>query len=198
MLSQASTSTSTSASASALLDRKIEECTADLTASVNKQLLSIGKDNAATIVKYTEVMRTEVNTSNHYRRDLILLLCRFSKYLSDRPFKEISRENIVNFLDSLRKTETKDPMHKWIGTYNLFLIHLTRFFKWLYSPDLEPDKRPKPSVFENIPKLKRKETSIYKPSDLWTQKDDLLFLKSIHDFVQNVEWFLVTTPMRKH
>jgi hypothetical protein len=52
-----------------------------------------------------------------------------------------------------------------------------RFFKWLYSPDIEPDKRSKPAVIENIPKLKRKEKSIYKPSDLWTQQDDLLFLK---------------------
>jgi integrase len=32
-------------------------------------------------------------------------------------------------------------------------------------------------VTENISKLKRKETSTYKPSDLWTQQDDLLFLK---------------------
>ena len=30
---------------------------------------------------------------------------------------------------------------------------------------------------DNIPKLKRKEISIYKPSDLWTPQDDLLFLK---------------------
>ena len=52
-----------------------------------------------------------------------------------------------------------------------------RFFKWLYNPDIEPDKRPKPAVIENIPQLKRKEKSIYKPSDLWTQQDDLLFLK---------------------
>jgi integrase/recombinase XerD len=29
---------------------------------------------------------------------------------------------------------------------------------------------------ENIPKLRRKETSIYKPSDLWSPQDDLLFL----------------------
>jgi integrase len=29
----------------------------------------------------------------------------------------------------------------------------------------------------DIPKLKRKEVSSYKPSDLWTQEDDLLFLK---------------------
>jgi integrase len=32
-------------------------------------------------------------------------------------------------------------------------------------------------VVENIAQLKRKEKSIYKPSDLWTQQDDLLFLK---------------------
>jgi integrase len=68
-------------------------------------------------------------------------------------------------------------MHKWIGTYNIYRIYLLRFFKWLYYPDIEPSKRPKPSVIENIAQLKRKEKSIYKPSDLWTQQDDLLFLK---------------------
>jgi len=38
-------------------------------------------------------------------------------------------------------------------------------------------KRPKPEVIENIPKLRRKEQSIYKPTDLWTAEDYLLFLK---------------------
>jgi integrase len=32
-------------------------------------------------------------------------------------------------------------------------------------------------VTENIHRLKRKEISIYKPSDMWTAQDDLLFLK---------------------
>ena len=41
---------------------------------------------------------------------------------------------------------------------------------------LEQDKRAKPAVIVNIPRLKRKEKSIYKPSDLWTPEDDLLFL----------------------
>ena len=52
-----------------------------------------------------------------------------------------------------------------------------RFFKWLYYPDVEQKKRAKPSIIENIPKLKRKEKSIYKPTDLWTPQDDSLFLK---------------------
>jgi len=52
-----------------------------------------------------------------------------------------------------------------------------RFFKWLYSPEIEQKKRPKPSIIENIPQLKRKEISIYKPTDLWTPEDDSLFLR---------------------
>ncbi|MGA9150477.1 MAG: hypothetical protein WBZ36_07860 [Candidatus Nitrosopolaris sp.] len=68
-------------------------------------------------------------------------------------------------------------MHKWIGTYNIYRIYLLRFFKWLYYPDREPKKRSKPSVIENIPQLKRKEQSIYKPTDMWTAMEDALFLK---------------------
>jgi site-specific recombinase XerD len=122
-------------------------------------------------------MKNEVNLSDNYRKDLIEALSRFSKYNDNKPFKDLTRNNTIAFLESLRKTETQDPMHKWIGTYNLFRSHLLKFFKWLYSPDIEPSKRPKPSVVENIAQLKRKEKSIYKPSDLWTQQDDMLFLK---------------------
>ena len=76
-------------------------------------------------------------------------------------------EDVLAFLDSFRKPEESDRLHKWIGTYNLYKTHLMRFFKWLYYHDIEPSKRPRLPIIENIPKLKRKETSIYKPTDLW-------------------------------
>jgi integrase len=59
----------------------------------------------------------------------------------------------------------------------LYKALLVTFFKWLYYPDLEPSKLLKPNVVDNIPQLKRKEQSAYRPSDLWTLEDDLLFLK---------------------
>ena len=31
-----------------------------------------------------------------------------------------------------------------------------RFFKWLYNPDIEANKRPKPAAIENIPQLIRR------------------------------------------
>jgi len=89
----------------------------------------------------------------------------------------MNRQDVLSFLDSFRKPENSDPLHKWIGTYNQYTVLLIKFFKWLYYPDTEPHKRVKPPVVENIFQLRRKEQSIYKPSDLWTREDDLLFLK---------------------
>jgi hypothetical protein len=165
--------TSTATSQSPLVDRRIDETTAGLAASFAKQLHSISEYNATIIIKYIATMKSEVNLADHYRRDLIVMLCRFIKYNDEKTFKDLSRSDILRFLDCFRKTEAQDPLHKWIGTYNIYRIHLLRFFKWLYYPDTEPDKRPKPSLIDNIPKLRRKETSVYKPSDLWTQQDDL-------------------------
>ena len=169
--------TTTAINSSPLLDRKIEETVAGLQRSNGNKLRSISENNAVSIIEYVTAMKSEVNISDNYRRDIIEFLTSFSKYNDNKSFKTLTRPDVIAFLDSYRKTEVQDPMHKWIGTYNLLRTHLLKFFKWLYYPDVEPSKRPKPSVIENIPQLKRKEKSIYKPSDLWTQQDDLLFLK---------------------
>jgi integrase/recombinase XerD len=165
---------------SPLLDQKIDEITAGLPASYGNNLcLLSNQQNIPVIIEYIQAMKTETNLSDHYRKDTIDALTRFSKY-SNKSFKDISRNDVIAFLDSFRKTETADPLHRWIGTYNQYRMQIFRFFKWLCSPNLEQDKRPKPSIIENIPLLKRKEVSTYKPSDLWASQDDLLFLKYCH------------------
>jgi hypothetical protein len=119
-----------------------------------KRVLPACKDNALAICDYISSLRSEINPSYSYRRDIIILLCSLSIFFKNtKPFKEITREDLISFLDSYRKAENVDPLHKWIGTYNLYRMHLMRFFKWLYYPDIEQNKRPKPSVIENIPQL---------------------------------------------
>jgi len=164
---------------SPILDRQIDEITAGISPSSTyaKMLRAIPyNDNIKTIVDYLISTRIEINFSSNYRKDIIEALSKFSRH-NNKKFKDIVRNDIIVFLDGFRKTETQDPMHKWIGSYNTYRVHIIRFFKWLYYPDVEPAKRPKPPILENIPVLRRREKSIYKPSDLWTQKDDLLFLK---------------------
>lgn len=116
-------------------------------------------------------LNAEVNPSVNYRKDIMKCLTRFCHYKQfllssslkkQTNLKQLDRNDVLAFLDSLRKS---DPLHRWIGTYNLYRVHLIRFFKWLYCLDIEPDERPKPPVAENIQQLKRKERSIYKPTD---------------------------------
>jgi integrase/recombinase XerD len=163
-------------------DRKIEAAIVGLPREYSKLLNNISNNNALIIANYIISMKTEINLSDNYRNDLIKVLSKLAMFCccssnnNKLSFDRLGREDIVAFLNSFRKPEASDPLHKWIGTYNIYRIHLMRFFKWLYYPDIESDKRPKPEVIENIPQLKRKETSIYKPTDLWTASDDLLFL----------------------
>src|SRR6266487_4417856 len=142
-----------------------------------KKVLPGSKENVLIICDYISSLKSEINPSNSYRKDTIILLCKFSYFLKNKTFKRVTRNDVLSYLDSFRKIETVDSLHKWIGTYNLYRIGLMRFFKWLYYPDIEQAKRPKPPSIENIPRLKRKEKSIYKPTDLWIPEDDLLFLK---------------------
>ena len=133
--------------------------------------------NTDTINRYLEAMQIEVNSSPNYKDLNFVILTNLSRYLSKIPFEKMKRDDVISYLNSVRKTDEQDPMHRWIGTYNLYLTCITRFFRWLSYPDSSPKNRPKPKVVENIPQLKRKEISIYKPTDLWSAKDDLLFLK---------------------
>jgi integrase/recombinase XerD len=135
----------------------------------------IQADNQRTIENYLEARKVETNLSKGFQTVTSYTLRSLSRS-ANKNFKDITREDIVFFLNSLRKSETEDPTHKWIGTYNLYLIITSTFFKWLYYPTTEPKERPKPDVLQNLKRLKRKEKSTYKPSDMWTQEDDLSFL----------------------
>jgi integrase len=106
-------------------------------------------------------MNREINPSKDYLRITKLVLSKIDVMTA-------TEEDIGAYLDTLKKSEYDDPLHKWIGTYNAYILVLKRFFKWFTK---------NPHSLAGIKRLKRKETSTYSPSDLWTQQDDLLFLK---------------------
>ena len=68
-------------------------------------------------------MNTESNPSIGYRTQLILWLCELCKFVNDKEFKRITREDLIQYMDKFRKPESVDPLHEWVGTYNLFLIY---------------------------------------------------------------------------
>jgi integrase len=162
-----------------LLDSKIDLITEGLDPQYANRLKGFSStDDIRTIVDFILSMKTETNLSDSHKISYINCLCSLSKFHGKiKTLREMSRDDVLHFLDSFRKSENADSLHKWIGTYNLYRALLIYFFKWLYFSALEPAKRPKPPVIENIPQLKRKEQSIYKPSHIWSSEDDALFLK---------------------
>ena len=149
----------------------------DLTYYFKELIVKTGESNSSTIVEFLLAIKIENNISKYTKINYIVSISFFSTFHKNKAFNEMTRSDILSFLDSFRKPEVADPLHGWIGTYNNHRVHLIRFFRWLYYPGLEQKKRPKPACVENIPQLVRREKSIYKPTDLWTLGDDLLFLK---------------------
>ena len=59
------------------LDRQIEEITADMSKVCGKNLRTLPLENLKMVVNYIMALKTEVNLSAHYRKDIINLLTKF-------------------------------------------------------------------------------------------------------------------------
>ncbi len=78
---------------------------------------------------------TSIDTSENYQNGLLKVLIRYAEHLGPKvTFYEIqNKEQILNYLDSKRKTEKEDPDKKWITTWNDYPWRLKYFFRWLYN-----------------------------------------------------------------
>jgi site-specific recombinase XerD len=72
-----------------------------------------------------------------------------------KDLDKMNRNDIISFLDSYRKPESVDPLHRWINTYNIRLTAVSKFFKWLYSSKFDPTTIP--PIISGIKRLNRKE-----------------------------------------
>jgi hypothetical protein len=99
-----------------LFEQRIELITAGLDRQYSKRLFKLAiRENSQAIIDFLSCLKTEVNNSDHHKRSIIMVLTTLSKFCN-KPFREMTREDIVLFLDSIRKPEASDPLHKWIGT----------------------------------------------------------------------------------
>ncbi len=143
-----------------------------------KRMAEKSADNVKVICEYVIAEQNAINIKESTKEGKIKCLVRFSTYLNHTPFHRISKQDVLDYLTSLKKPESKDPQHKSIGTYNGRQMILLKFFRWLYNPN-ESDFRMRstPECMRGVKRLPRMEKSAYKPSDLWTEEEHEIFLK---------------------
>jgi integrase len=146
------------------------------------EVVNANKLNGKIIHDYIVAEEAEINIQESTKGDKIKKLCLLSKFFHHKKcFSEMTKADILSYLNSLRKPDVDDPTHRSIGTYNGRQMVFMKFFRWLYNPD-EPDhrKRVTPPCMVGVKGLPRREKSPYKPQDIWTADDHAIFLKYCH------------------
>jgi integrase len=160
-----------------LIDR-ITQCSKPYFNKALRRLASTNPENCLTICKYILSEMTEMNIKQSTKEGKIKVLIWLSTSLPQISFGIMTKQDLLSYLDALRRPLSEDPNQKWIGSYNSRQMILNKFFRWLYNPD-EPDskRRVTPPCMRGLKKLPRQEKSPYKPSDLWDSREHSIFLK---------------------
>jgi hypothetical protein len=111
----------------------------------------ISSSNANTICDYVLAMKSESNISATTRRNLLTTLLKFLKWANLQyyktpsvSFRDMTHETVKLYLESLQKSEELDPTHKWIGSHNVIMATIQKFYRWFYFPNTKSDERPLP------------------------------------------------------
>jgi hypothetical protein len=86
--------------------------------SIFKDMATANLQNAQILSKFLKA-NIEQNLAQQTSSSQIRILYYFNRYLGYKPFEKVVKDDILSYLLSLRKSETDDPTHRWIGTYNI-------------------------------------------------------------------------------
>ena len=106
------------------LERNIDSITNGLSRpyfnKILKELVKKNLENAIIICDYIIAEQIEINIQNSTKESKIKILTWLSNHFHDQiSFKNMTKHNILDFLNRLRKTAVEDPTSKWIGSYKV-------------------------------------------------------------------------------
>ncbi len=93
--------------------------------------------NAKSICDFIIAERNEINIKESTTEWHVKVLGQLQRFLDFKDFNAITKDDILNYLNSLRKTTEEDPTNKSIGNRNNKKRVLLKYFKWLYNPDVD-------------------------------------------------------------
>ena len=104
------------------IERKTEIVTKHLKPHVMRVLNAVlqnNPDNTRIICDYIIAEQNEINIKESTRETKIKKIAHLSKYFHhQKTFYDMTKDDILNYLNNLRKSSIEDPTHRSIGTWN--------------------------------------------------------------------------------
>lgn len=85
--------------------------------------------NAIVLYNYIDAQKNEQNVKESTVEGIIKKLVWLWSYLDHKSFSEMTKEDIMGYLNSKKKPPELDPTHKSIGTYNGRQMVFSTFFQ---------------------------------------------------------------------
>jgi len=126
----------------------------------------------------------------------MMILRLFSVEIASKDLKDVTKDDVIQFLDKRRKSVEVDPDKKWVRTWNDYLNRLIGFYRWLANHDSDKQREDwkTPYPFDIIRKKKVKRDSSYTPNDVW-EVDELLLAMKYCDNIRDKTIFTVGWDM---
>jgi integrase/recombinase XerD len=154
--------------------------------------------NSMLITEFHKYMETSGASERHQNNSLKMIIA-FALFIGkDATLYNINnKQKIYSFLNTKIKSQKEDPDKKWITTWNYYLVHLKRFFRWMHNyhnkSELSHEQEDDDAISEsqwvtpsfiNIKKRRTRRLSPYSESEIW-ERDELLMVIKYEPYKRN-------------
>jgi len=137
------------------------------------------EENVESINQFYEFMNHKGSSERHIVNNLKVILNFNNFFQPPKSITEVTKEDILNFLNSKVKSSEEDPDKKWITTWNHYMNHIKFYYRYLHNVQLNKSNAPEDFSEWKTPdlvriKMKRtKRLSPYSQNEIW-EREELL------------------------
>ena len=137
------------------------------------------QEHSSIFLEFHKWLTEEEDSSERNASTYLKILKMLSVDIANTKLDDITKQDIIVFLDKRKKPIEIDPDKKWERTWNDYLARLVGFYRWLYNKGTEIPREDwqTPEPFNSIKKKKNRRHSSYSPNDVWSQEELLLAVK---------------------
>jgi integrase len=126
------------------INRKVKLAAAGLQRNIQKRFLAFPTEQDKELAAdFLIACMHQENIAIKTKRVYLVNLSRFLKkgFNYKKSFKEITAQDLTDYLGNMHKDRSIDPDQSWVGTRNQHAMVISKFYKWVAFPDKTPEER---------------------------------------------------------